>query len=89
MITKEKITGLLGAIIFTVLLLVILLFSYFTLASPSQELEGIPVMFGNVEEASGAEEPTMQEITPPVEKIVTPPKVTPPAEAPIIAQKNE
>ena len=89
MITKEKITGLLGAIIFTVLLLVILLFSYFTLASPSQELEGIPVMFGNVEEASGAEEPPMQEITPPVEKIVTPPKVTPPAEAPIIAQKNE
>ena len=45
-------------------------FLYFTLANPAQELEGIPVMFGNIEDAGGYEEPPMNEITPPVE--VTP-----------------
>ncbi|MGV8962146.1 MAG: cell envelope integrity protein TolA [Candidatus Saccharimonadaceae bacterium] len=90
MITREKITGLIGAIIFMVLLLVILLFSYFTLASPSQELEGIPVMFGNIENASGSEEPPMRDITPPppvVEKVIIPQKA--PSKAPLIAQSNE
>ena len=57
MITKEKITGMIGAAIFMVLLLVILLFSYFTIANPPQDLEGIPVMFGNVADAGGYEEP--------------------------------
>ena len=88
MITKEKITGMIGASIFMVLLLVILLFSYFTMASPSQELEGIPVMFGNMADASGFEEPPMNEITPPVEEIIIP-KPTPPSEAPLIAQTQD
>ena len=72
MITKEKITGMIGATIFMVLLLLILLFSYFALATPSQELEGIPVMFGNIENAGGYEEPPMNEITPPIEVTPTP-----------------
>lgn len=87
MITKEKITGMIGASIFMVLLLVILLFSYFTLASPSQELEGIPVMFGNMEDAYGYEEPPMIEITPPIEEIITP--QIKPSEAPLIAQTTD
>ena len=87
MITKEKITGMIGASIFMVLLLVILLFSYFTIASPAQDLEGIPVMFGNIDNAGGYEEPPMNEITPPVEEIVTPQEI--PAEAPLIAQTED
>ena len=87
MITKEKITGMIGATIFMVLLLLILLFSYFTLASPSQELEGIPVMFGNIENAGGYEEPPMNEITPPVEVTPTPQFV--PSEEPLIAQTED
>lgn len=72
MITREKITGMLGAIIFMGLLLVILLFSFFSLASPPQDLEGIPVMFGTTEDAFGYEEPPMHEITPPVPEVITP-----------------
>ena len=86
-ITKEEITGMIGAIIFMVLLLVILLFSYFTLASPSQDLEGIPVMFGNVEDAGGYEEPPMNEITPLIEETPTPQNI--PSETPLIAQIDE
>ena len=51
MIAREKIGGISGTIIFGILLLLILLFSYFTMATPSQELEGIPVMFGTEENA--------------------------------------
>ena len=87
MITKEKITGMVGASIFMVLLLLILLFSYFTLASPSQELEGIPVMFGNVPDAGGYEEPPMNEITPIIEAIPIPQNV--PSEVPLIAQTDQ
>ncbi len=87
LITREKIAGLIGAITFMILLLVILLFSFFTLANPSQELEGIPVMFGNVEDASGYEEAPMNEITPPVEEIKTP--LNQPSQAPLIAQTEE
>lgn len=87
MITKEKITGMIGSTIFMVLLLLILLFSYFTLASPSQELEGIPVMFGNIDDAGGYEEPPMNEITPPVEEIPTPKNL--PSEVPLIAQTED
>ena len=86
-ITREKIAGLLGAITFMVLLLVILLFSFFTLANPSQELEGIPVMFGNVEDASGYEEAPMNEVSPPVEDIKTP--INAPSESPLITQSDQ
>lgn len=82
-ITREKIGGIAGTIIFTVLLLLILLFSYFTLTSSPDELEGIPVMFGSAEEAYGVAEPPMSEPTPlpaqqpeqpvttPVEQLIT------------------
>ncbi|MBK5194839.1 MAG: hypothetical protein JJE08_02235, partial [Proteiniphilum sp.] len=63
-LTREKIGGIVGTIVFTLLLLLILLFSYFTLASPPQELEGIPVMFGSSEDAYGIAEPPMEEVTP-------------------------
>ena len=88
MITKEEITGMIGAAIFMVLLLVILLFSFFTLAAPSDDLGGIPVMFGNMEEAGGYEEPPMVDITPQEVEEITVPENTPP-ETPLIAQTNE
>ncbi len=86
MITKEEITGMIGATIFMVLLLVILLFSFFTLASPSQDLEGVPVMFGNVEDAEGYEEPPMNEVSPALE---APTQHDIPSETPLIAQSEE
>ncbi len=58
---------MIGTAIFAVLLLLILLFSYFTIASPPQELEGIPVMFGNMEDAFGTTESPMTEISQPVQ----------------------
>ena len=87
MLTREKIAGMLGAIIFMILLFVILLFSFFTLASPSQELEGIPVMFGNVEDASGYEEAPMNDVAPPIEDIKTPTNA--PSEIPLITQADQ
>ena len=86
-VTREKIGGIAGTIIFTILLLLILLFSYFTLTTPPEELEGIPVMFGNVEDASGVAEPPMQQLTPlpaqqPESRISSP-------EEPLITQTSE
>lgn len=63
-ITKEEIGGIIGTTIFTILLVLILLFSYFTMASPPEELEGIPVLFGSTEDAFGFVEPPISEITP-------------------------
>ncbi len=88
MITKEKITGMIGTTIFMVLLLVILLFSFFTLANPSEELGGIPVMFGSMEDAAGYEEAPMVDITPEeVMEIPTPQNTH--SEVPLIAQIDD
>ncbi|KUK76260.1 MAG: hypothetical protein XD92_1287 [Proteiniphilum acetatigenes] len=76
-ITREKIGGIAGTIIFTVLLLLILLFSYFTLTAPPDEMEGIPVMFGSAEEAYGVAEPPMSEPTPLPAQQPEPPVTTP------------
>ncbi|HOO95552.1 MAG TPA: TonB family protein [Proteiniphilum sp.] len=86
-ITREKIGGIAGTIIFAILLLLILLFSYFTLSTPTEELEGIPVMFGSVEDAYGAAEPPMSEPTPLPAQQPEPPVNTP--EEPLITQTNE
>lgn len=86
-ITREKIGGIIGTAIFAILLLLILLFSYFTLATPPQELEGIPVMFGNVEDAAGIIEPQMNEVIPPTPQPKTLPKPTP--DQPLITQNTE
>lgn len=87
MITKEEIGGIIGTVIFAILLLLILLFSIFTLSSPPEELEGIPVMFGNIEDASGQAEPAFTEVTP---TPVTAPEIPPysPSE-PLITQTTE
>ncbi len=52
-LTKEKIYGLIGTAIFAVLFFLILFFSYLTITAPDNELGGIPVMFGSVEDAGG------------------------------------
>ncbi|MDR2816185.1 MAG: TonB family protein [Proteiniphilum sp.] len=82
-ITGEKIGGIAGTIVFAILLLLILLFSYFTMDSPLEEPEGIPVMFGAAEDASGMAEPRMTEVTP----IPEVPPYSP--EEPLIAQTTE
>lgn len=64
MITREKIGGIIGTVIFAILLFLILLFSVFTLSFPPEELEGIPVMFGTTEKAFGIAEAPFTEITP-------------------------
>ena len=84
-IEKEKIGGIIGTIIFSGLVLIILLFSYFTIALPPQELEGIPVMFGTEEDAGGSTEPLMTE-TPDASTPSTPDK-TP--ESSLITQSDE
>lgn len=65
MITKEKIAGIIGTVIFTILLFLILFFSVFKISFPPEELEGIPVMFGAMDDASGIAEPIITEVTPP------------------------
>ena len=71
-LTREKIGGIIGTIIFTILLLLILMFSYFALSMPPEELEGIPVMFGSVEDALGIVEPQMSEMPPFPEPVPAP-----------------
>lgn len=89
MITKEKITAGIGTALFAALLLIILLFTCFTLASPPEELEGIPVLFGNREQAGGMIEPPMSEPVPKPAESSKPeiPEVAP--DEPLITQNRE
>lgn len=74
MITREKMGGIIGTVIFTILLFLILLFSVFTLSTPPEEIEGIPVMFGTSENAYGMVESPKNEIVPtPVQSPEIPP----------------
>lgn len=87
-LTREEIGGIIGTGIFSILLLLILIFSYFTLMSVPDELEGIPVMFGNVESASGNIEPPYNEVV--AEPLVNKPQIPEYApEPPLIAQDSE
>lgn len=72
-VTKEEIIGVLGTALFAILLMLLLLFSYFTLASLPDDLEGIPVMFGTADEAFGVfESPMIEPIPTPVNREVIP-----------------
>lgn len=88
-ITREKTAGLVGTILFAILLLLVLLFSYFTLVIPPDELEGIPVMFGNVEKASGTTESPMNEISPAPTPTQRPSVSESSLDKPLITQQTE
>ncbi|MBP1617182.1 MAG: hypothetical protein H6Q14_1009 [Bacteroidetes bacterium] len=64
--SKEKMTGIAGTIGIHLILLLFLLFYYITpkLSRSSEELEGVPVMFGNVQDAVGNDEPRGRAETP-------------------------
>ncbi len=85
-IAREKIIGVIGTAIFTILLFLILYFSVFKF-DPPQELEGIPVMFGTTQDAFGMYEPPMNEVIPAPSQ---PPEIPPysPNE-PLISQTAE
>ena len=86
-VSREKIGGIIGTTLFTVLLFLLLLFTYFTMATPPEELEGIPVMFGTTENAYGAFESPYNEVTPvPTPQVETPPQ---PQTEEFITQNNE
>lgn len=86
-ITREKIAGVVGTTIFAVLLLLLLLFTYFTHRIPPQELEGIPVMFGSMENAYGETEAAYTEITPTPSQPTAVPEYRP--NEPMITQNTE
>lgn len=85
--TKEEISGIVGTALFAVLLLLILLFSFFTVLPQPDELEGIPVMFGSVEDAFGTVESPYQEVIP--EPIHEPEIPEHAPEPPLITQTDE
>ena len=87
MITREKIAGIVGTAIFTVLLFLILYFSVFTFSLPPEELEGIPVMFGTTEDAFGMYDPPMNEIIPTPTQSPEVPPYSP--DEPLITQTTE
>lgn len=85
--TREKISGIIGTVIFLIMLLLILIFSYFTIFSPPQGLEGIPVMFGSVEDAGGTTESPMTEAIPSPIQSPSVPQHSP--NEPLITQNTE
>lgn len=85
-ITKEEIIGITGTALFAVLLLLFLLFTFFNLSPPPQQLEGIPVMFGATEEAFGFVESPMNE---PIPTPSTPEIPIPSPDQPLITQETE
>src|SRR5690554_2401383 len=86
-ITREEIGGIVCTTIFAILLALLLLLSYFTMASPPEELEGVPVMFGSIEDAFGYVEPPMTEITPIPTQELQIPEYSP--NEPLITQTTE
>lgn len=85
-VTREEIGGIIGTTLFAVLLLLLLLFTFFNLSLPPQQLEGFPVMFGTTEDAFGIVESPMNEVTP----APTIPEVPVPApDQPLITQTTE
>src|SRR5690554_512405 len=85
-VTREEIGGIIGTTLFAVLLLLFLLFTFFNLSLPPQQLEGIPVMFGITEDAFGIVESPMNEVTP----APTVPEVpVPTPDQPLITQTTE
>lgn len=87
MIEREKIGGITGTVLFLILLFLILSFSVFKTASPPQEPEGIPVIFGATENASGVAEPPRTEIIPSPTQSPKIPEYSP--EEPLITQTTE
>lgn len=71
--SKEKIAGIIGTTVFHLIVIILLFFFYIkptSIKRDSQLLGGVPVMFGNVQDALGNSEPlgdgtgeTMEEIT--------------------------
>lgn len=87
---REKIGGIIGTVIFTILLFLILIFSVFIISSPPEELEGIPVMFGTTENAAGTAEPPRTEVVPPAPTPTPSPEVPTPSPAePLVTQNTE
>lgn len=85
-VTREEIGGIIGTILFTVLLFLFLLYTFFNLSLPPQQLEGIPVMFGVSEDAFGYVEPPMSEVDP----VPNIPEIPVPApDQPLITQNTE
>jgi TonB family protein len=87
MIEREKIGGIIGTVIFAILLFLILLFSVFTLSFPVEDPEGIPVMFGTAKDAFGIAEPTRTKETPTPAPSPEIPPYSP--EEPLITQTTE
>lgn len=86
-VAKEKIFGMVGTAIIAVLLFLILFFSYLTFSMPDQELGGIPVMFGSVEDAGGMLESPHSETVSTVAEASS--SSTNAVEEPLIAQTTE
>ena len=86
-VSREEIISIFGTTLFTVLLFLLLIFTYFKMTTPPEELEGIPVMFGTIENAYGALESPYNEVTPiPTPQVETPPQ---PQLEEFITQNNE
>ncbi|MDR1742807.1 MAG: TonB family protein [Dysgonamonadaceae bacterium] len=89
MITREKTISAAGTTLFFILLMLFLLFSYIRIAlPPPQELEGIPVMFGNMPDAFGSNEPPMLDAAPLPAAATQPEKAVPTPPTPSPAQQK-
>lgn len=78
---------MIGTAIFAVLFFLILFFSYLKIVAPDNELGGIPVMFGNVEDAGGmSESPHSETVSTITEASSSSAKAV---DEPLIAQKTE
>ncbi len=87
-ITREKIYGWTGSVIFGVLILLILIFTIIKTVVPPEDEGGVLVNFGNVDEAAGTFEPAGTEMSTP---IIPPPTGTDrqPATEELVTQDNE
>lgn len=83
MITREKKISAAGTTLFFALLMLFLLFSYIHISLPlPQDLEGIPVMFGNTPDAFGNDEPPMLDSSPTAVSEASQPEITTPSPTP-------
>ena len=82
--TREEIAGVIGTALFGVVLALVLLFSFFEINAHTEELEGIPVLFGSIEDAFGDIEPPYEDYTP--DPVIEPEVAEHAPEPPLITQ---
>ena len=88
---KGEYVGALGALLVHVAVIALLILVSFTVPQPDEDAGGVPVMMGNVDAASGFDDPSLVDVDIMDEDVAAPAETTPelPSEQDLLTQTEE